>query len=219
MPAWQAIVEVKADGFEKPLALGESAVFEFAKAKFDDHKFSIRKNMFVDIETIGSNSWSYPAEKRVALNASKEERDLDVYRAGLHQTSSYAIHSPDDPAAQRPAAPAESHENQPISSGKARRFREGAKRKPREHSEAKMNNAIADLTAASVPRARRGRPTKAKSEAVLTRRLQIMVTPEDIERIQFVQDQTSADSMGEVIRDAVRAEYERLVLKRNQKRR
>jgi hypothetical protein len=62
-----------------------------------------------------------------------------------------------------------------------------------------------------------GRPPKKKSDATLTRRLQILVTPQDIERITAIMDVTNAGSMGEVIREAVRREFERLEAKRGQK--
>jgi hypothetical protein len=61
---------------------------------------------------------------------------------------------------------------------------------------------------------RRGRPPKEKSDATLTRRLQILMSPEDIERIIAIMDLTTAGSMGEVIREAVRREFERLETKR-----
>jgi hypothetical protein len=216
MPAWQAIIEVKADGFENPLALGESAVFEFAKAKFDDPKLSIRKNMFIDLEAMTGVAGPASVEMRVAPKRSSDAREFELCKSDLYKTPTSAILSSEHPAAQRPAALPESHENQPIPSGKARRFREGAKRKPREHSEAKMSDVNAGLTAASTPQGHRGRPAKAKSEAVGCK---FWSRPRTSSEIQFIQDHTSAESMGEVIRDAVRAEYERLALKKNQKRR
>jgi hypothetical protein len=98
MPAWQAIIEVKADGFENPLALGES-------------------------EAMRGVAGPASVEMHIAPKRSSDAREFELCKSDLYKTLTSAILSSEHPAAQRPAALPESHENQPIPSGKARRFR------------------------------------------------------------------------------------------------
>jgi Ribbon-helix-helix protein, copG family len=56
----------------------------------------------------------------------------------------------------------------------------------------------------------RGRPPKEKSEATLTRRLQILLSSDDLARIAAIMETTNAASMGEAIREAIRRDFQRL---------
>jgi hypothetical protein len=56
----------------------------------------------------------------------------------------------------------------------------------------------------------RGRPPKEKSEATLTRRLQILLSSDDIERIAAIMEATEATSMGEAVRESIRRDFQRL---------
>lgn len=53
---------------------------------------------------------------------------------------------------------------------------------------------------------RRGRPHKAKSDATLVRRLEILLSLDDIARLEAMQVQTKASSLAEVIRQLIRSE-------------
>ena len=76
--------------------------------------------------------------------------------------------------------------------------------------EAPMNHSAAKADPRALPR-RWGRPPKLKSDASLTKRLQIMLSNHDAEMIEEIMQATRVASMGQVIRDAVRRDFERIV--------
>ncbi len=208
--AWQAIIEVYADDFEVPLALGDSAVFDLSKTNFADPNVSVRKNMFMNAETIKKICDLLPLREGVDLGDSNNTGVIELAAHRLYKSRKHDNLSRGSLAAPHSAAFAEGQRNLPISRGTVPRLEDGAAHKP-QTSEANMRHVITASPVVAKARRGRGRPPKEKSGASLTHRLQIMLSTEDIQRIERIKELTGADSMGAAIRASLRAEYDRLV--------
>jgi hypothetical protein len=200
-----------AQRFEPPLALDDSAVFDLSKTKFADPKFSVRKNMFMNAETIKKICDLLPVREGVDLGDTNNTGVIELATHRVYKSRKYDILSKGSLAAQHSAALAKGQRNEPISEGPVPRFREGTAHGPLQKiGEAKTRRELEISRAAITKRRGRGRPPKEKSDAVLTHRFQVMLSQEDIARVRRVQELAGVESMSEAIRLAVVNELERL---------
>jgi hypothetical protein len=173
----------------------------------DERKLKELLNLLPNKEDVDLSDPSYTGVTNV----------LRIDQHPLYKSNNYAKVSIDSTLRPHAEEMLRRNEDQPFSEGLVPRLREEATHKPQQTGEAKMHRNLKSPQILPTTRRGRGRPPKEKSDASLTHRFQVMLSQEDIARVQRVQHLAAVDSMGEAIRLAVRNEHERLeiIRKRN----
>lgn len=205
--AWQAIIEVRARDTQFAESLGLYRVFEISNINFDDARNVVRPNLMLNDDRI---------LELVRLLPPKDEIDFsDVTATGIANLHSYKLQKLLRRGTVSRVSKSLSSTNDP-----GRLTRQPGDRlapEPLHHEEVEMNLTSDKRGSREIKQMRRqqGRPPKVKSDASLTRRLQILLSDRDIEAIEAIMEASGVTSMGQVIRDAVHKEFERLAAKKS----
>lgn len=202
--AWQAIIEVRARDIEFPESLGLYRVFEITNINFDDPNNLVRANLLLTESRI---------MELVRLLPPRHEIDFtDAAATGIVNLQSYKLAKVLGRGIVAQGKFPKSHASKTDPGRPKRRAGDRSALGPLHNREANMNLASEKSEGQETKQTRRrwGRPPKPKSDASLSHRLQIMVSSRDIEMIETIIELSGVASMGQVVRDAIHREHERV---------
>jgi hypothetical protein len=204
LPAWQALIEVRAGDSEYPISVGGVHVFEISNVDFDDPNLRIRKRLMLDEATV-----AYLAKLLPRTDGDQVDYldSMVTGMVGLHPRKLYKYLR--DSMLLDGIPPA--IDSKPIDSVRPRR--RAIDRLTLESPPIGIPVSSNPTLRSSQTRHRRpGRPKSMKTSASLVHRLEIRLSDDDLEMLAQMQS-LSGGSMGQAIRDAIRNKYERLKTK------
>lgn len=216
---WQIIIEVGTRDTHTPNSIGDFKAYETIGIDFDDPQKQVRKRLHLEYRQIKALIDMLPPEQEVDLT---DPSNTGVIKLDEHKLWKKRHHgklvadqtqrrSPSSAASNSPHQPGPRRLNAPSA-------RSRALREPRQSNEANMNpTALASINLAKTVKRRPGRPLKEKSEATLTRRFGLLLTNEDLNRLEEVMRYHGLGSMGQAIRDIIRKEHQSLLHQRSGK--
>lgn len=202
--AWQCIVEVRPRNLEFPDSLGLYRVFEITNINFEDPNNLLRANLLLTESRIIELIRLLPPSHEIDFSDSVATGFvLNLQSHRLAKMLGRGI----TPLGKFP----KSQSSTTDPGGPKRRSGDRSALGPLHNREANMKFANeGESQQAKQTRRRWGRPPKPKNDASLTRRLQVMVSSRDLEMIETIIELSGVASMGQVVRDAIHREHERV---------
>lgn len=201
--AWQALIEVHARDFEKPLSIGHFRIFEISNVDFGVMGDLVRASLLFDESRTDELLHMLPTNKNIDRK--------DPVATGITRLSDYAK------TRRRAMLQTSGQKSVPINDlSTAERLNSrsgiGAAIEPLFREEASMQSPA--KTDPSSNARRWGRPPKPKSDTSLLRRLTVMVSDQDMAMVEALMKETGVASWGQAVRDSIKRDYERLITKK-----
>jgi hypothetical protein len=209
---WQTVIQVTAKNTHTPESVGDFTTFELTGIDFDHPKSHVRNHLQLDQKRIKNLIEMLPPNEEVDLSDSSitglviELEEHDFWKRRFHRKTRKELSRPG-------AKPSASESRGPVRSRRAPSSRMHSDSTYGRHT-AEISTNRTDIAAAKstmVVKRRPGRPPKEKSDATLTHRFALLLSEEDIARVNSIMQREGLGSMGQAIRDAIRCRHEDIV--------